>query len=316
VSSIELDDIVVGARLRQIIPQKVDDLAESIKARGLLQPIVIRPKTDAGYPLIAGNHRLAALKKLRDAGEKLPDDMFRVQDMTETEAQLAEIDENLRRAELSPAEVAMHAARRKELYLKLNPKTGQGKAPGKKGGGKAKGAGVASFAVSAAEAQDKSKRQVQQEVARGEKLAAVLPDIIRTSLDRPGELDALMQMKEEDRTALVARAKAGENVSATKKPPKPKVKTETKTEPAPAGSVLVPPEKDEKAAREEARERWQIHLCGLTKATLDMFPDGKGTDYTQVWDITPDEDSKVEFLANTLTLLHRKHTQLKNGQAA
>ena len=43
---------------------------------------------------------------------------------------LAEIDENLVRADLTPSERAAHHAKRKQLYLKLHPETEKGKAGG------------------------------------------------------------------------------------------------------------------------------------------------------------------------------------------
>jgi len=46
------------------ITNNVDELAESIKQYGLLQPIVVRP-IHAGYEVVAGNRRLAAAKLLR-----------------------------------------------------------------------------------------------------------------------------------------------------------------------------------------------------------------------------------------------------------
>lgn len=42
------------------------------------------------------------------------------------EALLAEIDENLIRSELSPAERALHTSRRKELYDAVHPETKNG----------------------------------------------------------------------------------------------------------------------------------------------------------------------------------------------
>jgi hypothetical protein len=61
---IRLDDITVPpVRMRQLHPEKVDEFAESIAARGRLQPIIIRPQ-DSGYVLVVGSHRLEAVRKL------------------------------------------------------------------------------------------------------------------------------------------------------------------------------------------------------------------------------------------------------------
>jgi hypothetical protein len=48
--------------------------------------------------------------------------------MDADQALLAEIDENLVRADLTPSERAAHHAKRKQLYLKLHPETQKGKA--------------------------------------------------------------------------------------------------------------------------------------------------------------------------------------------
>ena len=48
---IKIDDISVSQRLREIDQEKVDDLVESIRLVGLLQPIVV----DSENNLLAGN---------------------------------------------------------------------------------------------------------------------------------------------------------------------------------------------------------------------------------------------------------------------
>ena len=49
--------------LRPINPATVENLAESIKAVGMLQPILVRPMGD-DYEVVFGNHRFEACKKL------------------------------------------------------------------------------------------------------------------------------------------------------------------------------------------------------------------------------------------------------------
>lgn len=49
---------------REINPQHVEELAKSIQAEGLLQPVVVRQK-GAKYELIAGERRLHAFKFLK-----------------------------------------------------------------------------------------------------------------------------------------------------------------------------------------------------------------------------------------------------------
>jgi ParB family chromosome partitioning protein len=140
---IDLRDIVVQPnRMRQPRPEVVDELAASIEAEGLLQPIVVRPHPEgAGFLLVAGWHRLEAKRKLKHETIEC-----RVLDgLSADQARVAEIDENLIRADLTPSERAVHHAERKALYLKLHPETKHGGAPGKAGGGKkAKDAKLAS----------------------------------------------------------------------------------------------------------------------------------------------------------------------------
>ena len=121
--NIKLADIHVAPnRLRATRTDLVDYLAESMKERGLLQPITARRRSDGGYSLVIGRHRFEAAKLL--AWSTIAVTVTDIDD--DDEAELAEIDENLIRGELSPAERALHVGRRKELYEKLHPETKHG----------------------------------------------------------------------------------------------------------------------------------------------------------------------------------------------
>ena len=118
-----VDEIIVPPdRLRQLRPEKVAEMAESISNQGLLQPIVVR-RTSDGLTLVAGWRQLEATRLLGHKNIRAS-----VRDMNADQARLVEIDENLARAELSPAERAMHVGLRKELYEKLHPETKHGAA--------------------------------------------------------------------------------------------------------------------------------------------------------------------------------------------
>jgi ParB-like chromosome segregation protein Spo0J len=190
---------------------------ESIRMQGLLHPIILRPKDGTGYLLVAGRHRLEAIRKLHDAGHWTSSAIrAEIVEMDDDAAVLAEIDENLIRADLTPAERAMHIARRKELYEELHPETKQGGAPGKAGGGKdTKPAKLATFAEDTARKTGESRRKVERDATRGKKVK-VLADIAGTSLDQGDQLDALAKLSEKEQRDLADRAKAGENVSAKK----------------------------------------------------------------------------------------------------
>jgi hypothetical protein len=217
-SEIELSRITVPPdRLRALQPDKVDELAKSIGRAGLQHPIRVRVKNGGGYELIAGRHRLEAARKLDHktilAGV--------VEDIDADQARLDEIDENLIRAELSPAERARHLAERKRIYEKLHPET---KSTSKGGPGRAKQTrrqngdeSVDRFTKDTAKKTGKSERTIQREVERGEKVGGVvLADIAGTSLDKGDEIDALAKLSEDEQIALAERAKAGEKVTARK----------------------------------------------------------------------------------------------------
>jgi uncharacterized ParB-like nuclease family protein len=102
---IALGDIAVAKhRLRGLRENTANALSQSMADQGQLQPIVVRPREDGGYWLVAGVHRLAAAKKLK--WKEINCTVF--DSMGADEAELAEIDENLIRAELSPAERALY----------------------------------------------------------------------------------------------------------------------------------------------------------------------------------------------------------------
>jgi ParB family transcriptional regulator, chromosome partitioning protein len=76
-------------------------LAESIRAQGLVQPVVLRPRAGGGYELIAGERRWRAA---RDAA--LPALPAVVREADDREAILLGLVENVAREQLSPVEEA------------------------------------------------------------------------------------------------------------------------------------------------------------------------------------------------------------------
>jgi ParB/RepB/Spo0J family partition protein len=85
----------------------IRELAESIKANGLLQRLVVRPLGGGNYELVAGHRRLAAWRAARP-GEPVPCD---ARDMTDAQAETALNVENLQRKNLTPLEEADGVAR-------------------------------------------------------------------------------------------------------------------------------------------------------------------------------------------------------------
>jgi ParB family chromosome partitioning protein len=76
-------------------------LAESIRAQGLVQPVVLRPRVNGGYELIAGERRWRAA---REAG--VPALPAVVREADDREAVLLGLVENVAREQLSPVEEA------------------------------------------------------------------------------------------------------------------------------------------------------------------------------------------------------------------
>jgi N6-adenosine-specific RNA methylase IME4 len=177
---------------------------------GLLQPIII---AEDGV-LIAGWHRVEAAKQL--GWKTIPGVIAK--DGSADLKRLMELDENLVRADLSPAERAAHQAEWKAIYERQHP---EGRRGGDRGnqytGGKPasrqNGDVVQRHTKKAREAQGVSERTVQREVERAANIPQ-LAQLVGTSLDTASELDALAKLPNDRQTPLIARAKNGEKVSA------------------------------------------------------------------------------------------------------
>jgi ParB-like chromosome segregation protein Spo0J len=206
---IKLGDIHVAPdrHLRAVRDDLVPQLAQSMAEQGLLQPVMVRPREGGGYSLVCGRHRLEAARQLGWSTVAAT-----ITDFDEDQAELAGIDENLIRGELSQAERALHVGRRKELYEKLHPETKHG-ATGR-GRKKSRQVGDSNDRFTKDTAKTgQSERDVQRDATRA-KSVVVLSEIIRTSLDRGTELDALAKLPPDEQRRLAQRAKAGEKVSA------------------------------------------------------------------------------------------------------
>jgi ParB family chromosome partitioning protein len=79
--------------------ENLEALAESIREKGVLQPLLVRPLGDGRYAIVAGERRYRAAKM---AG--LAEVPVRVLDLSEKEARLLALVENLQREDLNPYE--------------------------------------------------------------------------------------------------------------------------------------------------------------------------------------------------------------------
>ena len=141
----------------------VRDLEESFRAVGQLHPLIVRPKGESQFEVLAGNRRLLAaqnlgLETLRavvfDGDEKLSD--------------LVSIEENLARLALSKSERAEHLARQKALYELVHPETRHGGNRASGHGGHLKKSKKPTFAKKVAKATGESARALRRLAKVGE----------------------------------------------------------------------------------------------------------------------------------------------------
>ncbi|WP_312376777.1 ParB/RepB/Spo0J family partition protein [Stutzerimonas nitrititolerans] len=96
---------------RDIDPVTLEELAQSIKAQGVMQPIVVRPIGGGRYEIIAGERRWRASQQ---AGmEKIP---AMVRDIPDEAAIAMALIENIQREDLNPIEEAMALQRLQQEF--------------------------------------------------------------------------------------------------------------------------------------------------------------------------------------------------------
>jgi len=109
---IPIDSIRRGGNDRQVFdPVALEELSESIRAHGLVQPIAIRPMTDGHYQIVAGERRWRACKLL--ACQEIP---AIVRDLNDEAASAIMLAENIGREDLNPIEEANAYHRRMERF--------------------------------------------------------------------------------------------------------------------------------------------------------------------------------------------------------
>lgn len=225
---VAIDKITVGEGRREL--RDVDELAKSIKEIGLLNPITITKD----FRLVAGYHRLTACKKL--GWTTIP---ANVVDMDALHAELAEIDENLIRNELTVLERAEQLKRRKEIYEELYPETKHVTERGGPGRGKKTNAESAlvlnrpSFTEDTAKKTGQSQRSVQVEVQIATHLDDEVKEMIRDTelADRKTDLLKLARMDKEEQKKVAEKIRTGEakDIKTAKKV----IKQEERTTPPP-----------------------------------------------------------------------------------
>jgi ParB family chromosome partitioning protein len=94
----------------------IEDLANSIKEKGLLNPIIVRKKDDGSYDLIAGQRRFLACQKL--GWESIPAIVRDIAD--DTDATIISLVENVHRADMNPIDKARAYQKIYERYKDYN----------------------------------------------------------------------------------------------------------------------------------------------------------------------------------------------------
>jgi N6-adenosine-specific RNA methylase IME4 len=192
-----IDSVRAENRLRNLDEKTVLALMESIRQYGLETPITVYGDVgDASVDLGAGGHRLEACKRLGlDAilcFHKRGDELDR---------QLCEIDENLIRADLTPADRALFLHRRKEIYLVKFPDTAR-EASLKRGDAlpsRQIGETGKRFTAATAETTGQKERTIQRDVERGEKISSTALQMLRgTRHDKGVTLDKIKRLETAD----------------------------------------------------------------------------------------------------------------------
>lgn len=198
--SILISDVVIGDKRRDVKSDYVKKLADSIKQVGLINPITIAPDNR----LIAGYHRLQAFIQLGET--RIPTVIL---NLSELEARLAEIDENLIRNEGSALERGEWLLERKSIYEELFPETVAGVAGGLARHGSA--SEIISFAEDTADKTGQSRRTIEQEIQIARDIAPEVKEKIRdTDLsDHKTDLLKLSRLEPEKQAEVVDRVLSG-----------------------------------------------------------------------------------------------------------
>lgn len=120
---VALIDPPTQADRESINPERIRELADSIKAQGLLQALVVRPKSGR-YEIIAGHRRFLAVSTLG-----LTHVTCNVKELSDEDAALAKAMENMQREDLTPIEEARAYKRLSDnfnmTYQQISEKSGK-----------------------------------------------------------------------------------------------------------------------------------------------------------------------------------------------
>jgi len=200
---IPIDSIIVNGRRRDLNQDKVNGLAQSISEIGLINPVTLAEDNK----LLAGLHRLEAARVLH--WTTIPAIVLAGLDALQTE--LAEIDENLIRNELTPLQQGDWLVRRDAILLQMGQRwRGDGDNQHTKTGGEFSSPPPKSTADIANEV-GLSERVAQQRKQIANKIAPeVKEEIYGTELEEKAtELLLLARLPQEQQMEVVEQIKTG-----------------------------------------------------------------------------------------------------------
>ena len=106
--TVQLNQIKIGYNPRKYFnPAKMEEMEQSVRAQGILQPVLIRPIGEGEFELVAGARRYRAAMAVHGENYYMP---VVIKELSDAEAKAAALVENIQREDMSPAEEAISAA--------------------------------------------------------------------------------------------------------------------------------------------------------------------------------------------------------------
>ena len=224
--------IDVEGRIRDVSEAGAALMADSMAAKGLITPILVRPIADSRYRLVIGGHRIAGAQLLQWREIRCD-----VRDLDDDEAEDLELRENLDRTDLTKLDQMIFMARRKALddRAALRPKAGGDRQSASEKHSANVGGMVPRLTQELAEQVGRSERAIQRAIQivenldtdaikllRGTKHADNEQSLLKLSQRTPAQQRALAaKMREGAKTIAQASVLAGfEEVVATEDPQK------------------------------------------------------------------------------------------------
>lgn len=212
VKTIKIDAIKPIKPNRTLSATHVRDLVESFGATAFATAVVVRPISEEGqysWAPIAGFHRIEAARR----SDQTEMHAIVVEDASDLQIELIELDENLLHRPLTPAQEASAMARRKAIYQILNPTSRRG------GDRRSKGqiGSLKSFAKATAAATGRSVTAVNRAVVRGDNISAEALKLVQGTPIETGQfLDRLARVSPIEQKQFVT-----DQLAKADEPPKP-----------------------------------------------------------------------------------------------